>query len=273
MSKVLNSKFFIEFIDTVDLCCSMGWNECNGGNMSYRIKEEDIALVKDEFTFEKDWIQMQICVPNLANEYFLVTGSGKFFRFTKAHPESSVCIAQVDETGTKYRIVWGLVDGGRPTSEFPTHLLNHSVKKEKTGGKHRLVLHVHAPDVIALTFVLPQDDKAFTRELWDMMPECSVVFPGGIGVVPLMRAGSIEIANATAEKFRTYDVVVWALHGIFCSGENFKDVFGVIETVEKAAGILVKVISMGGKKIRPTAEQIEDLCDAYGKPLNKNLLY
>ena len=272
MSKVLNAKFFNEFIDMVDLCCALGWNERNGGNMSYRIATEDIEAIKDEFTFEKPWTSIGVTVANLASEYFLVTGSGKYFRYTKAEPEKSVCIAQLDEKGENYRIVWGLVEGGRPTSEFPTHLLNHSVKFDITGGKHRLVMHVHPVNTIALTFVLPQNDKDFTREIWDMMPECAVVFPRGIGILPLMLTGSIDIAKATAEKFKEYDVVVWSMHGIFSSGENFRDVFGIIETVEKAAEILVKVISMGGKKVRPTAQEIIDVCEEYNLDINKSLL-
>ncbi len=82
MSKVLKAKFFNEFIDMVDLCCSLGWNERNGGNMSYRIATEDIEAIKDEFIFEKPWTSIGVTVANLANEYFLVTGSGKYFRYT-----------------------------------------------------------------------------------------------------------------------------------------------------------------------------------------------
>lgn len=37
--------------------------------------------------------------------------------------------------------------------------------------------------VIALTLVLPLDDKVFTRELWESATECPVVFPDGVGVV------------------------------------------------------------------------------------------
>lgn len=264
--------FFREFLDTCDLCCRLGWNERNGGNMSYRIKAEDVEAIRDGFTFDKPWMPIGVTVKNLANEYFMVTGSGKYFRFTKDDPEDSVAVVEIDSQGERYRILWGLCHGGRPTSEFPTHLLNHSVKKERTGGAHRLVMHVHPVNTIALTFILPQEDKAFTREIWDMMPECAVVFPRGIGVLPLMLTGSIDIAKATAEKFQIYDVVVWSMHGIFASGEDFKGVFGIIETVEKAADILVRVLSMGGKRIRPTAGQIAEVCETYHLDINKALL-
>ena len=44
-------------------------------------------------------------------------------------------------------------------------------------------------DTIALTLVLPLDDKVFTRELWESATECPVVFPDGVGVVPWMVPG------------------------------------------------------------------------------------
>ena len=71
---------------------------------------------------------------------------------------------EVDDKGENYRIVWGLVNGGRPTSELPSHLMNHEEKKLATNGKYRVIYHAHTTNVIALTFVLPLEDKVFTRE-------------------------------------------------------------------------------------------------------------
>ncbi len=272
MSKLTESLFFNEFINACDICCKMGWNERNGGNMSYRIPQKDLEIIKEDLDFSAPFVKTGVKTENLSNEFFMVTGSGKYFRFTKEDPENNVAIVQLDGKGESYRIVWGLESGGRPTSEFPAHLLNHSVKKDLTGGKYRLVLHTHPANIIALSFVLPQTDKDFTRELWEIMPECVVVFPKGVGVLPPMLPGSVEIAEATAEKFKRYDTVVWSLHGVMAAGEDFKTVFGIIETVEKAAEILIKVISAGGKKIRPTAKQIYQVAESYNIEVNKSLL-
>ena len=69
MSNVLHAKFFNEFIDMVDLCCALGWNERNGGNMSYRISDEDVAAINSDFSYEKPWTAIGVSVPNLANEF------------------------------------------------------------------------------------------------------------------------------------------------------------------------------------------------------------
>ena len=71
-----------------------------------------------------------------------------------------------NETGSNYRIRWGLVEGGNPTSELPTHLMNHEVKKNLTDGKHRVIYHAHTTIRLRFTFVLPlEDDGVYERAL------------------------------------------------------------------------------------------------------------
>jgi len=124
-----------------------------------------------------------------------------------------------------------------------------------------------------LTFVLPLKDEVFTRELWEMMPECSVVVPRGMGIVHWMVPGGHGIAVATSELMKKHDVVVWAHHGLFCSGENFDSTFGVMHTVEKSAEILVKVLSMGGKRQTVALQNLRDLSVDFKLDLDEKFLY
>lgn len=269
---ILQAEFVKGFIRLTDDAFKMGWHERNGGNLSYRIKPEEVEEVKECFDFSKPYTETGVTVKNLANEYFLVTGSGKYFRNVILAPQDNAAIIQIDGAGEKYRIVWGLEHGGRPTSELPSHLMNHSVKKDVTGGRHRVILHSHATNVIALTFVLPLEDKVFTRELWEMATECPVVFPDGVGVVGWMVPGGRDIAVATSKLMKKYDVAIWAHHGVFCSGEDFDLTFGLMHTVEKSAEILVKVLSMGGKRQTITPDNFRDLAAAFKVTLPEEFL-
>ena len=244
---VLDAAFARGFIRMADDGWRQGWHERNGGNLSYRIRPEEIAQVKGSLS-PAEWRPIGTSVPSLAGEYFLVTGSGKYFSNASIAPEDALCIIELDASGEQYRVCWGLVNGGRPTSELPSHLMNHEVKAKATNGAHRVIYHAHPANVIALTFVLPLTDEAFTRELWEMATECPVVFPDGVGVVPWMVPGGRDIAVATSELMARYDVAIWAHHGMFCSGPDFDTTFGLMHTVEKSAEILVKVLSMGGKR-------------------------
>ncbi len=272
--KVLDAEFVKGFIRLCDDGFHQNWHERNGGNLSYRIKTEEVESVMDDLNEDKPWQPIGTMVPDLAGEYFLVTGSGKYFQNVKREPEANICIIEVDDEGRNYRIRWGLVKGGRPTSELPSHLMNLEVKKKVTNGRYRVVYHAHPANTVALTFVLPLEDEVFTREIWEMMTECPVVFPDGIGVVGWMVPGGRDIAVATSELMKKYDVAIWAHHGMFCTGEDFDSTFGLMHTVEKAADILVKVLSMGqGKRQTITPQDFRDLAVDFKLTLPEKFLY
>ncbi len=272
---ITDVKFVQGFIRLCDDGYEQGWHERNGGNLSYRIKPEEVEEVRPYFNEEAGPLtEIGTKVPGLAGEYFMVTGTGRYFHNVKMDPAANTCILQVDETGEKYRILWGLTEGGGPTSELPSHLMNHEVKKEVSGGTYRVIYHAHPANTVALTFVLPLTDEVFTREIWEMMTECPIVFPDGIGVIDWMVPGGREIAVRTSELMKQYDVAIWAHHGMFCAGEDFDSTFGLMQTVEKAAEILVKVLSMTDHKrqtIQP--QQFRDLAKAYHVSLPEKFLY
>lgn len=271
--RVLDAEFVKNFVRTANDGWEQGWHERNGGNLSYRIRLEEVEAVKEDFE-PKEWQPIGTTVPKLAKEYFIVTGSGKYFRNVIIKPEDSICIIELDEKGENYRIVWGLVNGGRPTSELPTHLMNHEVKMIATGGKHRVIYHAHPTNIIALTFVLPLEDKVFTRELWEMSTECPVIFPEGVGVVPWMVPGGRDIAVATSELMKKYNLAIWAHHGMFASGEDFDLTFGLMHTAEKSAEILVKMLSMQPNKRQTiTPDNFRDLAKDFNVTLPEEFLY
>lgn len=274
MINIIEEEFIQGFIRLCNDGFEQGWHERNGGNLSYRIKPEEVEAVKASFTKINPWMPIGTEVPALAGEYFLVTGSGKYFRNVNLAPEKNIAIIEVDGEGRNYKICWGLIDGGRPTSELPSHLMNHEVKVRATNGCHRVIYHCHTTNVIALTFVLPLTDEVFTRELWEMATECPVVFPSGVGVVKWMVPGGREIAVATSELMKKYDVAVWAHHGIFCSGMDYDLTFGLAHTVEKSAEILVKMLSMQPDKRQTiTPDNFRDLAEDFKVSLSERFLY
>lgn len=273
MDSITKIRFFREFLRLCDDGWRQGWHERNGGNLSYRLTKEEVIEIQSFLNYRDTWKYAGTNVPELAGEYFMVTGSGKYFRNVQQDPEDSVCIIQMNENGDCYRIVWGLVNGGVPTSELPSHLMNHEVKKRITRGKHRVIYHAHTVNVIALTYILPLKDEIFTRELWEMATECPVVFPEGIGVVRWMVPGGKEIALETSKLMEEYNVAIWAHHGTFCSGTDFNEAFGLMHTVEKSAEILVKVLSVQSTKRQTiTTDDFQKLAEAFDVILPEKFL-
>lgn len=272
--KVLEAGFVQGFIRMCNDGWEQGWHERNGGNLTYRIKKEEVEEVKEELNFDGEWKAIGTEVPKLAGEFFMVTGSGKYFRNVILNPYESIGIVEINEKGEQYRICWGLENGARPTSELPSHLMNHEVKMLATNGEHRVIYHAHPANTIALTFVLPLKDEVFTRELWEMATECPVVFPSGVGVVDWMVPGGKDIAIATSKLMKQYDVAIWAHHGMFCSGADFDLTFGLMHTVEKSAEILVKVLSMRSDKLQTIQpQQFRDLAKDFKVELPEKFLY
>ena len=107
-----------------------------------------------------------------------------------------------------------------------------------------------------------------------METECPIVFPDGIGVVEWMVPGGKEIGIKTSEIMKTKNVAIWAHHGIFCAGHDFDEAFGLLHTVEKAAEILVKVLSMSPNKLNTIRPQdFRDLAKEFKVSLDEKYLY
>ena len=253
--KVLDAKFAQGFIRMANDGWEQNWHERNGGNLTYRLTDAEVAEITPFLDAQpRPWVAMGVTGENLAGSYFLSTGSGKFFRNVITDPEDSICVVEINDKGDSYRIRWGLVNGGKPTSEFPSHYMNHCVRAKATNGEHRVIYHAHPANIIAMTFVLPLTDRDFSRALWKSATECPVVFPGGVGVVPWMVPGGADIALATCKKMEEFDAAVWAHHGLFASGPDFDITFGLMHTIEKAAEIWVLQKSTG----LPELQTIQD---------------
>ena len=251
-----------------------GWHERNGGNLTYRMKAEEVDACRPFFRTPGEWVQMGVTGENLAGEYFLTTGSGKYFRNVQPDPTHSIGIVEINDNGDAWRIVWGLENGAKPTSEFPSHFMNHSVRVAATDGACRVIYHAHPANLIAMTYVLPLTARDFTRALWKSATECPVVFPGGVGVVPWMVPGGADIALATSELMKQYDAAVWAHHGLFCSGPDFDTTFGLMHTIEKAAQIWILAQSAGQGKILQTIrdDELRAIATEFGVQLNEDFL-
>ncbi|GAB6085034.1 rhamnulose-1-phosphate aldolase [Alkaliphilus crotonatoxidans] len=261
--EVLQSNFILEMVKVIYDMWLKGWDERNGGNVSVRLKKEDIEKYLEPKDEEVEEEQLLIEVPELAGEYFLITGSGKYFRNVILDPKENLGVIKINEKGDAYKLLWGYSKGGRPTSEFPAHLLSHAERVKLTKGKDRVIIHTHATNLIALTYVLELDEAKFTKALWQMSTECLVVFPDGVGLLPWMVPGSEEIGIATSHKMRKHSMVIWPYHGIFGAGPDLDYTFGLIDTAEKSAEILVKVLSMGGPKQKISDYELKQLAQAF----------
>ncbi len=129
-------------------------------------------------------------------------------------------IIELDEAGENYRIVWGLVNGGRPTSELPSHLMNLEVKKlqdpEVSCCLSCTYDQYHCPYLCSsiggqgLYKRVVGNGNRVSGRISGWYRRCTWMVPGGR-----------EIAVATSELMKKYDLAIWAHHGTFAAGEDF----------------------------------------------------
>ncbi len=239
MKNILEAPFLIEMVRTASNMYAHGWDERNGGNISLLLEEQDAA----EYLTGRPVLRAiptGFSAPELTGKYFLVTGTGKYFKNVEHDPEANLGIVRLTDGGQTAQLLWGYSDGGQFTSEFPAHMMSH-VARLKVDPANRVVMHCHPGNLLAMTYVHDLDEKAFTRTLWQMCTECIVVFPDGVNVLPWMLCGTNEIGEATAGKMATARLVVWSQHGIYGAGKDLDETFGLIETAEKAAEIYMKI--------------------------------
>jgi len=239
MKDILSAPFMVEMIRTLTNMYDHGWDERNGGNVSLLLDENELGKYLDTKAVLRT-IQTGFSAPELEGKTFLVTGTGKYFKNVQYDPANNLGIVRLADGGQTAELLWGFQDGGKFTSEFPAHMMSH-VERLRIDPKHRVVMHCHPANLLAMSYVHELDEKAFTRTLWQMCTECIVVFPDGVNVLPWMLCGTNEIGEATAQKMRSARLVVWAQHGIYGVGANLDEAFGLIETAEKGAEIYMKI--------------------------------
>ncbi len=241
MKDILKAPFLVDLAKTASNMYRLGWDERNGGNISYLLKEEEVKEYLDVNKVIREIPlagvhQSNIDVSPLAGSYFLVTGTGKYFKNVEEDPETNLGLFRINKDGTGVELLWGYKDGGRFTSELPAHLLSHMARL-KVDPENRIIMHTHPTNILAMSYIHPLDEKLLSHTLWEMMTECIVVYPEGVGVLPWMLCGTDEIGVATAKKMKDYRLVIWANHGIYGAGKTLDETFGLIETVEKAAQV------------------------------------
>lgn len=256
MKDILTAPFVKEMQKTTANMYRLGWDERNGGNISYMLDENEVAEYLDLNKVIRTIPLMGVNeadfdVSPIEGKIFIVIGTGKYFKNVEDDPETNLGIVRIAKGGKGTELLWGYKDGGRPTSEFPAHMMSHMARL-KVDPLNRVVMHCHPTNTLAMNFIHELDEKKFTHTLWEMCTECIVVFPEGVGILPWMLCGTSEIGAATAKKMEQFRLVVWAMHGIYGAGKTMDETFGLIETVEKAAQIYMLICN------RPRVNTITD---------------
>ena len=269
MKDILTATFVKEMMETTANMYRLGWDERNGGNISYLLDEDEVREYLNLNRVIRT-IPTGFDAKPLIGKIFIVTGTGKYFKNVEKDPETNLGIVRIASDGTTAELLWGYKDGGKFTSEFPAHMMSHMARLA-VDPENRVVMHCHPTNTLAMNYVHELNEKSFTHTLWQMCTECIVVFPDGIGVLPWMLCGTNSIGEATAKKMKEFRLVIWGMHGVYGAGKTVDEAFGLIETVEKAAQIYMLTAHLPRvNTIRD--EQLAELAEFFGVNYRKDYL-
>ena len=123
--------------EILDLLYKHNWDERNGGNISYLLTSEEVEPYLD-LEDVKRTIPLNFDASELKGKIFLVTGTGKYFKNVEKDPENNLGIVRISEDGQNAELLWGYSDGGKFTSELPSHLMGHATRL-RHNPKNRII--------------------------------------------------------------------------------------------------------------------------------------
>lgn len=241
-----------------------GWAERNGGNITINVTEQVDNVLRNAPAIGESHA-IGINLPHLKNQFFYCKGTNRRMRDLARCPMDNGSIIRITDDCAHYEII---ADSAvMPTSELPSHLSVHNYLIAK-GSTYKASIHTHPIELVAMSHCdrfLQKD--VLTHLLWSMIPETKAFCPRGLGIVPYMLPGSVELADATIKAIDDdYDVVLWEKHGVFAVGENVMEAFDMIDTLTKSAIIYQDARAMGFEPKGMTNEQMQEISTVFHLP-------
>ena len=244
-----------------------GWAERNGGNIVVNVTEQLNSKLSTFNNSQLSTLNPQLPIgttlPHLKGCYFYCKGTNRRMRDLAHNPMDNGAIIHILDDCAHYEIIADKPI--KPTSELPSHLSvhNHLIAK---GSPYKATLHTHPIELVAMTHHRPFLEKdVLTKILWSMIPETRAFCPKGLGIVPYLLPGSVQLAEATLQTLdEGYDVVMWEKHGVFAVDTDIMSAFDQVDVLNKAAQIYMNARSMGFIPEGMSDIQMQELSDAFG---------
>ena len=96
---ILEAPFVMEMREATANMYRLGWDERNGGNISYLLDEAEVSKYIDTTKVIRT-IPTGFDATALKGKIFIVTGTGKYFKNVDKDPETNLGIVRIAEDGT-----------------------------------------------------------------------------------------------------------------------------------------------------------------------------
>lgn len=269
MNSILNNRSGLQAVvsdvaEVAGYLWQKGWAERNGGNITINVTE----FADDEMRAMpaiSPATPIGAVLPNLKGCFFYCKGTNRRMRDLARWPMQNGSVIRITDDCAHYEIIAD--ENVKPTSELPSHLSVHNYLIGK-GSPYKASVHTHPIELVALTHGRQWLGKdVATNVLWSMIPETKAFCPRGLGMVPYMLPGSVELAEATIRTIDdNYDVVMWEKHGVFAVDTDVIAAFDQIDVLNKSAQIYISAKNMGFEPEGMSEAQMKEMSVAFNLP-------
>jgi rhamnulose-1-phosphate aldolase len=223
-----------EIAEVASLCWNKGWAEGSGGNVSVNVTEFYPGIHIDFRTYPM--IPMEVKYPAIAHHYIIITAKGSRMRTLAKDPGPGLCLIKISKKGDGYQVMFEDPETVIfPSSELPSHLAIHNLMV-KQGQGEKAIVHTHVDELIVLTHDKKlQNESRLNEILLGMHTETAFFIPEGIGYVPLLEPGSVELAKANLKSLKNHKVILWEKHGCMAIGKDVHEAFDRVDLMANAA--------------------------------------
>jgi len=265
-----DAPFIIQINNLCTDLAATDWCEGSAGNFSLLLERDEVKPWLDLKSASGMQIDLGESPETLAGKYLLISGSGERLNRISRDPEKSLALLEISSNGDTCRLVWGLREGGKPSSELMVHLLGHHARLAET-GRSKAILHTHPIYAVVLSVIQPMNNRELSHILWRFHTEGAAVFPEGAAFLPvtaLTPPGSEYLAKQTADCFRRHRYVMWERHGTIVAGDSLDECFMQNQVAEKLFRIAYLSSNAGQQAIQYLKhyQMRYHLLEAVGKP-------
>ena len=124
MKDILTAPFVREMCETTANMYRLGWDERNGGNISYLLDEKEVAQYLDLTKVVRTIPFMGVNEEDfdaspLEGKIFIVTGTGKYFKNVEKDPANNLGIVRIGRGGKNIELLGAMRTAAGPRASSP----------------------------------------------------------------------------------------------------------------------------------------------------------
>lgn len=246
---------------------NLGAAEASSGNLSIFVR--NLTDFSSFFSKEIE-IPLPVKAPSLRNGWVIITASGSRLRDIKTSIQSTLCLVKINLDG-KTGVLFSN-NHFSPSSEWNTHLAIHNDQVASNNLDFHAIVHAQPFYLTYLSHLSEYSSEiSLNQKLLRWQPETILTFPEGIGTIPFIIPGSVQLMEASLSASRPNKLFIWQKHGVIArSTKGLVAAVDLVEYAETAAKYETLNLQNPNKSAGLTYSELQNIC--YSRGIKSSIL-